>query len=116
MTQPQALTHYFPTEVEIAVLQPHFLADGLIELERQGLGTVEDLDLLREKLDSARGEGELRDGITPAFAAAALVGLCTATLPALDELGAAADGDARGIAFGALPQQIASLVLNGVAA
>jgi AcrR family transcriptional regulator len=66
--------------------------------------------------DSARAEGELCDGMTPAFAAAALVGLCTATLPGLDELGASADGDARGIAFGALPQQIASLVLNGVAA
>ena len=56
MPQPQPLTHHLAAQIEIAVAQAHFLADLLVELERQGLGAVEELDALRDELDLAGGE------------------------------------------------------------
>ena len=53
VAQQQPLLHHVAAQVEIAVLQPHFLADFLVELERQRLGAVQHLDAVGEKLDLA---------------------------------------------------------------
>ena len=50
MTQPQTLTHDLPTEIEVAVLEPDFLAHLLIQLEGQWLRAVEKLQLTRQQL------------------------------------------------------------------
>ena len=56
MAQPQALAHHLTAQVEVAVLEPHLLAHHLIELKRQRVGAVQELDLAREHFDAARGE------------------------------------------------------------
>jgi hypothetical protein len=53
MPQPQPLLHHVAPQIEIAVLEPDLFLDVLVELERQGLRTVEHLDLAREQLDRA---------------------------------------------------------------
>src|SRR2546429_8994726 len=53
MTQPQALAHDLATQVEIAVAQPHLFTDLLVELERQGLGAVQELQLARHELHAS---------------------------------------------------------------
>ena len=56
VAQPQALRHHLAPQVEVAVLQAHFLAHLLIELERQRLGAVQQLELARQQLHLARGQ------------------------------------------------------------
>ncbi len=56
VAQPQALAHHLAPQVEVAVAQAHLLADLLVELERQGLGAVQDLQLTRQKLHLPRGK------------------------------------------------------------
>src|SRR5262249_14825139 len=51
----QALAHELAPQVEVAVAQPHFLAGGLVELERQRIRTVEDRKIAGYDLDLARG-------------------------------------------------------------
>ena len=53
MSQPQPLLHHVAPQIEIAVLEPDLFLDVLVELEGQGLRTVEHLDLAREQLDRA---------------------------------------------------------------
>ncbi len=50
MTQPQTLTHDLATQIEVAVLEPDFLAHLLVELEGQRLRAVEELQLTRQQL------------------------------------------------------------------
>ena len=56
VAHPQALRHHVAPQVDIAVAQPHFFGDLLVELERQRLRAVQDLELAREDFDAARGE------------------------------------------------------------
>ena len=56
MTQPQPLAHHFATQIKIAVLQTHFLADLLIELKWQGLRPVQHYELLCKEFDMAGGQ------------------------------------------------------------
>src|SRR5690348_12544068 len=56
MPLPQTLTHHLPTEVEIAVLEADFLANLLIQLKWQRLRAVEELQLPRKQLHTARSE------------------------------------------------------------
>src|SRR6185437_2411657 len=67
MAQPQALVHHLTSQVEVAVLEPHVLADSFVELERQRLRAVQYFELSGEKLDAARGQiGVLRSAGTTA--------------------------------------------------
>ncbi len=56
VAQAQALAHLGATQVEVAVTQPHFLADVLVELERQRLGLVQHGERAGQQLHLARGE------------------------------------------------------------
>ena len=46
-------------------MQPHLLAHRLVQLERQRLGAVEQLQLLREQLDLAGAQVRVRGGARP---------------------------------------------------
>ncbi len=54
MPQEQTLRHHLTTQVEIAILEPYFLANRLVELKGQRLGPVQQLQLPGEELDAAR--------------------------------------------------------------
>ncbi len=54
--QPQPLRHNLAPQVEIAIAQAHFLAHLLVELERQGLRAVQQLELTRHELHASRCE------------------------------------------------------------
>ena len=54
MTQQQPLAHLLAAQVDVAEAQPHFLAHVLIELERQRLGAVQNLELLAQQLRPGR--------------------------------------------------------------
>ncbi len=54
MPQQQALAHLFAAQIEVAKAQAHLFADVLIELKRQRLGAVQDLEILAQHLDLAR--------------------------------------------------------------
>ncbi len=56
MPQEQTLSHHLTTQVQIAILESYFLANRLVELERQRLRPVQQLQLLGENLDSARSQ------------------------------------------------------------
>ncbi len=58
----QLLRHRFATQVEVAILEAHLLADLVIELERQRLGLVQHFELAREQLDLARTQVRVRGG------------------------------------------------------
>ena len=48
VTQAQTLRHHLAAQIDVAVLESDFLVHLLIELERQGLGAIEELELARE--------------------------------------------------------------------
>ena len=52
-------------QVDVAILEPHFLADVLVELERQRLGTVEHRQRPRQQLDLARGQVHVGGALRP---------------------------------------------------
>ena len=52
----QPLAHELAPQVEIAVAQPHFLADRFVELERQRVGAVQDREFAGHDLDLAGGQ------------------------------------------------------------
>ncbi len=54
MAQAQALSHDLPSQIEVPVFEAQLLADGLIELERQGLGAVQQHQFPRQDLHSSR--------------------------------------------------------------
>ena len=54
LAQPRG--HHVAPQVDVAVAQPHFLADLLVELERQRVGAVEDLHRIRHDLDAPGSE------------------------------------------------------------
>ena len=54
MAQPQALAHHLAPQVDITVAQPNFLIDGLVQLERQRIGSIQQLQLRGHDLDAAR--------------------------------------------------------------
>ena len=66
MPQQQSLAHFFAPQIDIAKAQPHLFADMLVELKRQGLRTVQNLEFLAQHLDLAglqvgiRGAGRPR--------------------------------------------------------
>ncbi len=56
MTQQQPLAHLLATQVEVAVAQPHLFVHLLVELKRQRLAAVQDLELLAQHFDLTRLE------------------------------------------------------------
>ena len=56
MPQPQALVHDLAPQVDVAVAQAHLFADRLVELERQRIGAIEQLQLRGHDLDAAGGQ------------------------------------------------------------
>ena len=65
MPLAQALVHHLATQVEVAILQAHFLAHRLVELERQRLGAIEQLQLAREHFDLAGAQVRVRRARRP---------------------------------------------------
>ena len=51
MAQQQPLAHLLAAQIDVAEPQAHFLAHVLIELKRQGLRAVQDLERLAQELD-----------------------------------------------------------------
>ena len=56
MPQPQTLVHDLTAEVEIAIFEADFFADLLIQLERQGLRAIEELQLDGQEFHASGGE------------------------------------------------------------
>src|ERR1039457_3133086 len=56
MTQPQPLAHDLAPQIDIAIAQAHFLINGLVQLERQRIGAVQQLEFRRHDLDPSRGQ------------------------------------------------------------
>ncbi len=56
VTLAQARGHDLAAQIDVAVLEPHFLAHLLVELERQRVGAIQDLDGARHDLDAAGSE------------------------------------------------------------
>ena len=54
MAQQQSLAHLLAAQIQVAEAQSHFLAHRLIELKRQRLGAIENLQFLAQHLDLAR--------------------------------------------------------------